>query len=105
MKLVKTINKDEVKSDVSQAQSEMIETLIETFLPKIKPLIEPATKKIREYIKNGGNTIVIQAVNEEVYAFIIKDEDIYSFSLKESKEPVSTHSLEEIVEKLISGKI
>ncbi len=96
-------NKPEVKKDVlSETQNEMFEALIETLLPKIKPFIKPATEKLREWV-NSGKTIVVKSIEGEPYAFIMNDSDIETLTLKEGASPESTHSLEDTVEKIISG--
>jgi len=98
MELVKKESKDEN----ALAQEEMVATIIETILPKIKPIIGPATERFGKFI-NAGNTIIIRSYNGEPFAFLIKDETIDEFSLKEGCEPELTLSLEQIVEKIISG--
>lgn len=94
LKVVKTI-KEEYTDDLMQE-------IVEALLPKVKPIIKPATEKFNQFLAKGKK-IVIQSVDGRAMIFIIAEEDIDTFELKEGKTPEQIYDSEVFIEMILSG--
>ena len=91
------------KSIHSEAQDLLFAEVLEAILPKVKPLMKPAVKRFTEFMSKG-NIIQIQFVEGRVYVFVIKEENLTSFEMKEGTEPDFTYDVEDFLQKILSGE-
>lgn len=94
LKVVKSI-KDEMTDDLMQE-------IVEALLPKVKPIIKPATAKFNDYLAQGKK-IVIQSVDGRAMIFVINEDDIDAFDLKEGRKPEHIYDSEVFIEMILTG--
>jgi hypothetical protein len=97
------INKGVSRAEQEEFMNDNFQMLIEAIMPKITPMIKPASKKFTDFM-NEGKMILIKPIEGIVHVFILNEEDVEDFELKEGKEPVAVHNMEEFLKDIISGK-